>query len=82
MRITVILLIMIILLNSITFYFYLKVKNMESIESKYSIFDVYMKARFYDKLILFMNNHPDIDQVELNGLIFKRDGNKIKVEEE
>ncbi|WP_159429483.1 hypothetical protein [Marinitoga hydrogenitolerans] len=55
---------------------------MESIESKYSIFDVYMKARFYDKLILFMNNHPDIDQVELNGLIFKRDGNKIKVEEE
>ncbi|KAF2957062.1 hypothetical protein [Marinitoga sp. 38H-ov] len=82
MRIASILLIIVILLNSITFYVYLKFKNMESIESKYSIYDVYMKTRFYDKLIIFMSKHPDVKNVELNGLIFKRNGNEIIVEEE
>ncbi|MBM7558280.1 hypothetical protein [Marinitoga litoralis] len=82
MRIASILLIIVILLNSITFYVYLKFKNMESIESKYSIFDVYMKTRFYDKLIIFMYNHNDVPDIELNGLIFKRNGNEIIVEEE
>ncbi|OQY10886.1 MAG: hypothetical protein B6I29_00435 [Marinitoga sp. 4572_148] len=82
MRIAVFLLILVILLNSITFYFYLKVKNMESIESQYSIFDVYMKTRFYDKLVNFMSHHPDINQIDLNGLIFKRIENKIIVKEE
>ncbi|WP_206076312.1 hypothetical protein [Marinitoga lauensis] len=82
MRIAIYLLIIIIVLNSITFYFYLKVKNMESIESKYSMFDVYMKTRFYDKIIIFMSNHSDIQEIKLNGLVFKREGNNIIVEEE
>ncbi|WGS65054.1 hypothetical protein JRV97_00425 [Marinitoga aeolica] len=74
--------IVVIVLNSITFYFYLKMKNMESVESKYSIFDAYMKTRFYDKLIIFMSNHSNIQEIKLNGLIFKREGNNIIVEEE
>ncbi|GAB6188649.1 hypothetical protein JCM30566_03880 [Marinitoga arctica] len=82
MRIAIFLLITIILLNSITFYFYLKIKNMESIESKYSLFDAYMKTRFYDKLILFISNHNDFEEIELNGLLFKREGNKIVIKEE
>lgn len=82
MKIAVFLLIIIILLNSITFYFYLKIRNMNELESKYNIFDVYMKTRFYDKLIIYMNNHKEINEVELNGLIFKREGNDIIVEEE
>ncbi|KLO22115.1 hypothetical protein X275_07210 [Marinitoga sp. 1197] len=82
MRIAIILLTIVIILNSITFYFYLKIKNIESVNSQYSIYDVYMKTRFYDKLIIFMLNHNNIQEVELNGLIFKREGNKIIVKEE
>ncbi|AEX84644.1 hypothetical protein XO10_01255 [Marinitoga sp. 1135] len=82
MRLAIILLTIIIVINSITFYFYLNVRQRENLKSKYNIFDAYLKVRFYDKLLMFMNNHSEIKEVKINNLIFKREGNYIVVEEE